>query len=57
MFSNHRFTIEGHADTQPLVPNTWAGNRVRNRRVEVTIVEGRNLPRERGAAELLGAAE
>ena len=31
------FTIQGHADTQPLKPNTSEVNRAENRRVEITI--------------------
>nr|WP_225671977.1 flagellar motor protein MotB [Thalassolituus marinus] len=33
-----RFQIVGHADTQPLVPNTDAASRERNRRVEIVIL-------------------
>ncbi len=33
-----RFQIVGHADTQPLVPNTDAESRARNRRVEIVIL-------------------
>ncbi|ROR34788.1 type VI secretion system protein TssL, long form [Inmirania thermothiophila] len=32
-----RVAAEGHADTQPLVPNTTPENRARNRRVEIII--------------------
>lgn len=31
------FTVQGHADTQPIKPNTSAANRAENRRVEITI--------------------
>ncbi|SHE23449.1 MotB family protein [methanotrophic endosymbiont of Bathymodiolus puteoserpentis (Logatchev)] len=34
-----RIIIEGHADTQPLVPNTSSANRAKNRRVEVILVQ------------------
>lgn len=48
-----RFTVEGHADTEPLVPNTSPSNRARNRRVEVILVEGAAIASEASAAELL----
>ena len=35
-----RFLIEGHADTDPLVPNEDSDSRARNRRVEIVIVRG-----------------
>lgn len=35
----HRFLIEGHADTHPLVPNTSSENRGVNRRVEIVIAK------------------
>ncbi|MEM8983272.1 MAG: MotB family protein [Pseudomonadota bacterium] len=34
-----RFTVSGHADTRPLLPNTSPANRARNRRVEISIVQ------------------
>ena len=34
-----RFLIEGHGDADPLLPNTTAENRSKNRRVEVVIVQ------------------
>jgi len=34
-----RFTIVGHADTRPLVPNNTAKNRSINRRVEIVLQE------------------
>nr|MBL0709607.1 flagellar motor protein MotB [Colwellia sp.] len=33
--------VAGHADTRPLVPNTNALNRRRNRRVEIAITQGK----------------
>jgi chemotaxis protein MotB len=38
--SPSRFEVSGKADTQPLVPNTSAENRARNRRVEIVIEQG-----------------
>jgi chemotaxis protein MotB len=38
--SSARFEVSGKADTQPLVPNTTAENRARNRRVEIIIEQG-----------------
>lgn len=38
--SSSRFEVSGKADTQPLVPNTSAENRARNRRVEIIIEQG-----------------
>ena len=35
-----RFSVAGMADTKPLVPNTTAENRARNRRVEIVIQKG-----------------
>jgi len=34
-----RLVIQGYSDTQPLVPNTSAANRAKNRRVEVTVIQ------------------
>ncbi len=34
----NRFTAEGRADTEPLVPNDSRENRARNRRVEITLI-------------------
>jgi len=34
-----RLVIQGYADTQPLVPNTSAANRSKNRRVEVILMQ------------------
>ena len=39
----HRFLVEGHADTQPLAPNDSNESRARNRRVEIIIVKGKDL--------------
>ena len=36
-----RFQVVGHADTRPLVPNSNALNRRRNRRVEISINQGK----------------
>lgn len=36
-----RFMVEGHGDAHPLVPNDSAANRALNRRVEMTIIQGR----------------
>ncbi len=35
-----RVVVEGHADTQPLVPNDSAENRATNRRVELILIRG-----------------
>lgn len=35
-----RFLIQGYADTKPVVPNTSAANRSRNRRVEIILLQG-----------------
>lgn len=37
--SPDRFVLEGHADTQPLVPNDSAKNRAKNRRVEIIVLK------------------
>jgi chemotaxis protein MotB len=40
-FDAKRLVVAGHADTRPLVPNTNALNRRRNRRVEIAINQGK----------------
>ncbi|MBL4899677.1 MAG: flagellar motor protein MotB [Colwellia sp.] len=40
-FDQTRLVVAGHADTRPLVPNTNALNRRRNRRVEISITQGK----------------
>ena len=40
-FDNARMLVVGHADTRPLVPNSNALNRRRNRRVEISINQGK----------------
>ena len=37
-----RFVVEGHGDAHPLVPNDTSDNRSLNRRVEMTIQQGRD---------------
>lgn len=41
-----RFVVKGHADTEPLVPNTTAQNRALNRRVEIVVVKQRDPIKE-----------
>ena len=36
-----RLVVVGHADTRPLVPNNTEDNRRRNRRVEISIMQGK----------------
>jgi chemotaxis protein MotB len=38
--SPDRLVVEGHADTQPLVPNDSRANRAANRRVEIVLIRG-----------------
>ncbi len=40
-FDKNRIVVVGHADTRPLVPNTTNANRRINRRVEVSIMQGK----------------
>ena len=40
-FDANRIMVVGRADTRPLVPNTNALNRRRNRRVEISISQGK----------------
>ncbi|KMT66467.1 flagellar motor protein MotB [Catenovulum maritimum] len=40
-FDSHRLIVVGHADTRPLVPNTTLTNRRKNRRVEISIMQGK----------------
>ncbi|HCM47594.1 MAG TPA: flagellar motor protein MotB [Colwellia sp.] len=46
-FDPTRLVVAGHADTRPLVPNTNALNRRRNRRVEIAINQGKAKETER----------
>jgi chemotaxis protein MotB len=46
-FDPVRLVVAGHADTRPLVPNTNALNRRRNRRVEISINQGKAKETER----------
>lgn len=52
-----RVTVEGHADTRPLVPNDSVLNRARNRRVEVILVHGEAAESARSVDELLTPGE
>lgn len=40
-FDDSRMLVAGHADSRPIVPNTNALNRRRNRRVEISINQGK----------------
>ena len=40
-FDRTRLVVVGHADTKPLVPNDTDLNRRRNRRVEISIMQGK----------------
>lgn len=40
-FDQSRLVVAGHADAKPLVPNTNALNRRKNRRVEISINQGK----------------
>jgi chemotaxis protein MotB len=40
-FDQNRLLVVGHADTRPLLPNTNALNRRKNRRVEISINQGK----------------
>ncbi|AUI85474.1 flagellar motor protein MotB [Vibrio azureus] len=42
-FSHQRLRVRGMADTEPLAPNDSAANRARNRRVEISIMQGEPL--------------
>jgi len=42
-FDQARIQVVGHADTRPLVPNNTELNRRRNRRVEISIMQGKAL--------------
>jgi chemotaxis protein MotB len=46
-FQRDRLVVAGHADTRPIVPNTNALNRRRNRRVEIAINQGKAKETER----------
>ncbi|MGD8429295.1 MAG: MotB family protein [Ectothiorhodospiraceae bacterium] len=49
-----RITVEGHADTEPLVPNDTPLHRARNRRVEVILVHGNAYEKRQSVDEFLG---
>ena len=40
-FSEDRLVVMGYSDTKPLVPNNSEENRKRNRRVEISIMQGK----------------
>lgn len=40
-FETYRVTVLGYADTRPLVPNNSAENQKRNRRIEISIMQGK----------------
>ncbi|MGI5308846.1 flagellar motor protein MotB [Rheinheimera sp. WS51] len=40
-FDRTRLVVVGHADTKPLVPNNTTADRRRNRRVEISIMQGK----------------
>ncbi|MFC3032475.1 flagellar motor protein MotB [Pseudoalteromonas fenneropenaei] len=40
-FDKNRMVVVGHADTRPLVPNVTETDRRRNRRVEISILQGK----------------
>ena len=40
-FDKNRMVVVGHADTRPLVPNENDTDRRRNRRVEISILQGK----------------
>ncbi|KJR29215.1 flagellar motor protein MotB [Vibrio navarrensis] len=42
-FSHQRLRVRGMADTEPLVPNDTDENRAKNRRVEISIMQGEPL--------------
>ena len=55
-----RFVVEGHGDASPIAPNDTADNRALNRRVELTIVQGKDeeeAPRPLLAPEAQAAAD
>ena len=41
LLEKERFVVEGHGDAHPLVPNDSSENRALNRRVEMTIQQGK----------------
>lgn len=45
-FDENRIIVMGHADTRPIVPNTSTKNRRINRRVEISIMQGKALESE-----------
>jgi chemotaxis protein MotB len=54
-FEQNRLIVVGHADTRPLVPNNTVENRRRNRRVEISILQGK--PQESEPIELPNESE
>lgn len=54
-FDKNRLVVVGHAETRPLVPNDTESNRRRNRRVEISIMQGK--PKESEPISLEPAAQ
>ncbi len=52
-----RFTVKGYGKSKPLVPNTSAENRARNRRVEFTVLNKETLQKEVEHRRLLRQGE
>ena len=52
-----RFTVKGYGKTKPLVPNTSAENRAKNRRVEFTVLNKEVLQKEVERRRLLKQGE
>ncbi|MDR7121233.1 flagellar motor protein MotB [Rheinheimera soli] len=54
-FDKNRLVVMGHAETRPLVPNDSESNKRRNRRVEISIMQGK--PKESEPISLEPAAQ
>ena len=49
---NERLSIQGYADTRPIVPNDSPADRAQNRRVEIKIIQGEAVQQETSISKL-----
>ncbi|MCO6414255.1 MAG: OmpA family protein [Thiogranum sp.] len=57
---NHRFLVQGFADTEPMTDNSTAAHRATNRRVEIVLMQGDDIEsagRDSGAGQEKSPAE
>ena len=52
-----KISVTGHADTRPTAPNDTAENRAKNRRVEISILRGKEIDRFRSMSIASASSE